>query len=999
MNKNCNYIIKLSDGTEYTVPSLLIEENERSLPDLKTSLKRWILSEENYEEIIDKIESSKKNIIVPADLEGSIVGQFSLNSTKRLFGDAKLNVQLGHLKKVLKREKSNADKKNTKDLINIDKENIAVVYMPSEIKYQYLPEQDVLLINKNSIDKSEIMLRGILEMIVSKRFPNIENPKLALMSLNPEVLSYLNIGGNMEFSIADLEKLYYDAIPLKEVDIFSELSNNRANWKTTLMEIAPLVNSEEIDKNFSREEYLPIESLKSGDLILKTSKDKVYTEIFLDYSINAEGNYLVNFISPNASFPGSFETKRSTIKARLHSPDNKFENYEITPTPDIHPIDITGDEGMDFIFKYLKRGDKIAFRTSTKAKKDTIYTIANIKGSNISFVESNEDIKIKGSLLKGVLLNANYHPEIVKDINLTDYIEYEGPFRNSLIKKGDLVSNIEDGSVNLLVLDNFDDTIVVKSLFTNQIITINGDSVTSLFIDMSKITPLLNDLEENKKHILLTAEQSMNLGANMAVDNTEYSVIEAYNSFKYEVGDFIIQNGIPHVVTSVNKNIVQFTDGSTDPILFLTSSSANLEGSIIVTKRFQNTKFEENSIKRNNFAVGTSKKEDMHSIEVAVFSDNGRMIVKDIKDDLTAYQQYENITNTFKEDPSQPLYGYRYKNKTNGVWERDLKGLIQIEPINFESVFDYLVPGSFIKLDTFQYWQIEKRIGDKLLISYSYYRSEIVGDKKVRTGKKNVIKKLISSAEENVKWVYVPTFAKNAIDKIKGVQTSLNLTHLDATDSPEILVSMAELLQDKYGIKINFVHTSELESFGADVKSMKGLRAFVLDGQYYVNIDNASIADPLHEFMHVILGSMKYSNQERYEDLVYSVRNHPMFEAVSKIYQEVTLDQLEETFIKLFTETVRKRILVEGVFTEEVFDEALKNAVTEMFDLKDSLEGTSSFELLDSQVRNILVDFNSSLIQNTTSFYNQDHAVSMIAVSSVLRQLIKDEKLKEMCNE
>jgi len=244
----------------------------------------------------------------------------------------------------------------------------------------------------------------------------------------------------------------------------------------------------------------------------------------------------------------------------------------------------------------------------------------------------------------------------------------------------------------------------------------------------------------------------------------------------------------------------------------------------------------------------------------------------------------------------------------------------------------------------------------------------------------------------------VPTFAKNAIDKIKGVQTSLNLTHLDATDSPEILVSMAELLQDKYGIKINFVHTSELESFGADVKSMKGLRAFVLDGEYYVNIDNASIADPLHEFMHVILGSMKYSNQEKYEELVYSVRNHPMFETVSKVYQEVTLDQLEETFIKLFTETVRKRILVEGVFTEEVFDEALKNAVTEMFDLKDSLEGTSSFELLDSQVRNILVDFNSSLIQNTTSFYNQDHAVSMIAVSSVLRQLIKDEKLKEMCN-
>lgn len=987
MNKNCNYIIKLSDGTEYKVPSLLIEENERSLPDLKTSLKRWILSEDNYDDIIDKIESSKKDIIVPSDLEGSIVGQFSLNYTKRLFGDPKLNVQLGHLKKVLKKNK-----------VSIDRENIAVVYMPNEIKYQYLPEQDVLLINKNNLDKSEVMLKGILEMMISKKFPNIDSPKLALMSLNPEVLSYLNIGSNMEFSIADLEKLYYDAIPLKEIDIFAELSNNKANWKTTLLEIAPLLESDKIDLNFSKEEYASIESLKSGDIILKQSKDKTYTEIFLDYSINAEGNYLINFISPDSSETWTFESKRPTIKARRYSPNNKFDNYTIQESPDIHKLEISGEEGISLVYNYLRRGDKISVFNNSKSKKETVHTIGNIKGSTVFSLETGEKIKLENKLFKSIILNSNHHPELFNKINLENYIEYKGAFRHSLIKKGDLVSDVEDGTVNYVVLHTFNNNIVVKSLFTNQIQLINGDSITSVFMDMSKINSLISTLEENKQHILLTAEQSMNLGANMAVDNTEYSVIEAYNSFKYEVGDFIVRNDIPHVVTSVNKNIVQFTDGSTDPILFLTSSSANLEGSIIVTKRFQNTKFEENSIKRNNFAVGTSKKEDMHSIEVAVFSDNGRMIVKDIKDDLGAYQQYENITDTFKEEPSQPLYGYRYKNRTNGIWERDLKGLIQIEPINFESVFDYLVPGSFIKLDTFQYWQVEKRIGDKLLISYSYYRSEIIGEKKIRTGKKNVIKKLISSSIENVKWVYVPTFAKKAIDKIKGVQTSLNLSPLDINDSPEILVSMGELLENKYGIKINFIHTSELESFGADVKSMKGLRAFVLDGQYYVNIDNASIADPLHEFMHVILGSMKYSDPEQYEDLVYSVRNHPMFEKVSKVYQETTLDKLEETFIKLFTETVRKRILVEGLFTTESFDNALKNAVTEMFDLKDSLEDTSSFELLDTQLRNILVDFNSSLVQNTESFYNQDHAVSMIAVSTVLRQLIKDEKLKEMCN-
>jgi len=72
---------------------------------------------------------------------------------------------------------------------------------------------------------------------------------------------------------------------------------------------------------------------------------------------------------------------------------------------------------------------------------------------------------------------------------------------------------------------------------------------------------------------------------------------------------------------------------------------------------------------------------------------------------------------------------------------RNTSGLIEIEPTNFESVFDYLVPGSFIKFNTFHYWQVEKRIGDKLLVSFPYYRD----------GKVNVIKKLISNTEENVK--------------------------------------------------------------------------------------------------------------------------------------------------------------------------------------------------------------------------------------------------------
>ena len=319
---------------------------------------------------------------------------------------------------------------------------------------------------------------------------------------------------------------------------------------------------------------------------------------------------------------------------------------------------------------------------------------------------------------------------------------------------------------------------------------------------------------------------------------------------------------------------------------------------------------------------------------------------------------------------------------------------------SFGAIFDLIIPGTFIKLgmDTndLKYWLVEKQIGNQLLVSHSYHTKNGI----------KAVKKLISNSTE-VSDVRLPKYASATLDKMMqkiGVKQSVEIPTLNTPnilkeyDSVETLVNMANLLQNKFGVTVNFIHSEELGEFREAIPNVDDLRAFVMNGEYYINADKASIADPLHEYLHMVLGSMKYSNPEQYTKLVESIENHPLFAEVSEVYDEVNLDRLEETFIRLFTDTVQHTINQQGVFSEEVFDNAVKEGIVNMFDLQGDMENEFSYDLLDTEVREILTGFSSSLIEGGDSMYNKDNAVEMISISSTLRSLIKNGNLKEQCN-
>jgi hypothetical protein len=188
-----------------------------------------------------------------------------------------------------------------------------------------------------------------------------------------------------------------------------------------------------------------------------------------------------------------------------------------------------------------------------------------------------------------------------------------------------------------------------------------------------------------------------------------------------------------------------------------------------------------------------------------------------------------------------------------------------------------------------------------------------------------------------------------------------------------------------------------LDNFPELGENKHRIRAFTSNGEIYINIDKASIEEPLHELLHLVLGTMKAQDPDNYYNIVSSIQGHPLFHEISKLYEEVNADVLEETFIRLLTKTFRKNIESEGIFNEVIFDNALKSGISELMDLQEDISEENPIELLNTKVADILFDFGSSIIENKEGIINKDDSVMMLEVSSTLRNLLKTKNLVQTC--
>lgn len=988
----CKYTIKLPDGSLLEIPSDNLSGNRK---EFDKALLDWVMEsgEDNLIKNIENINNIDKQIVLPESITNTVIGQNSINNLYLLGEPAK---QLIHLKRIIRN--------NFKDNSLLTKENILVTSLPEEYDYLYLPEQDVILINNSLGTKQSNYIKGIIDSLAHKyaKLNNIENPLTLIENRDKEFLDFIGIGEET-FTRDSFEYSYFGDSIIKDPSFIQEITKIKEKSKEVKEKYFDNFKDSQ-DLNYSLEDNYHISELRPGDIITNWRNKTKYYSLFVDYYINSEGKYRVKSFDSNGT-DLSDKPIEEYISGRKLIENYTPENYEIKTDLGYLQIDPTINTAENysknkFLIANLKRGDKVRIKSKTS---DQIREIQNIQGSTIFYKVKNGISKTSNlSNIEEVFLNKSHHSDILKYKNLSDS-DFNNLFKeddnykfNNVIKKEDIIIYNDQ---KWLVLAKLKNTLVLYNIVTEAIENIGLSRVERHYINDGSTLRIKKQLDNEVENFDILASSFKEFDkSKISFINSDFNIYEYNKSHRFQPSEYILTNNKVFIVTSVRDNFLRVYDG----VNYSNLQKTNIkEDAIIFTKAVNDPKIEKDSLDKNSFYITQDPSKNVYesNTETRVFKhstiEKGLQFFGLERKDLTGYiditEKYIKNNNL---DPNLPLYKHQDK---NNIYIRKSEGLskLKFNSEQFSLIFDDLLPGAFLDLGNSKYWRTEKKLGDKWLVSYSY----------ITNGQTRTLKKLIGT-DAIIYRIYTPYYWKNVNSRLNNLlngsqetnyKTSKEINPLKSYDSPELIASMASLLESKFGVKINFIHNSELDQF-SDIENINQVRAVVRNGEYFVNIDKADIAEPLHELLHMVLASMKYSDFDNYMKLVESISNHPLYNQITENYQEINSDILEETFVTLFSESVRRNILLEGVFTEEVFMNSVKKGIVEMFDLENDLQDQSSYELLDTPVKDILFQFSSNLLQDREEIYNTDNALKMMSLSGLYKQLLKEGNLKQQCN-
>ncbi len=981
---NCKYLIE--DGSGNFVIEIPTISSLQNVKDFKTSFYNYLSSVE-IKDFLSSLKEIDKKLVIPEQVNGIVLGQDSLNSVFENFKNTDLKIKFRYLSKVL--TELWRTKKDDKWRNPVTIQNIVFCAFDEGLDYQYDSKNDIVYINiVNGINKDDI-LKASLER-AAHLFGFTGNIKNKLKSGDTEILNALGITNTSPITPSYLNSLYFNDSDVKRIPIEDFIGFKKDSYIIIREKFGTLSDSNNRDTNYEPVNAELVYNLKQGDLVNilvdkelnknKTSSSSYYS-LFVDYYINSDGKYVIKTISPNSTYPETTILDTPEVMVRRNSVENKYEKVEINPKAAMFTLKIPKDLYFSnkFIYYFLKPGDKITIGA-------TDYTILNLKGSWFNVINSKgEETTIKPSnQIVGVKLSQEAHPELGLERITDNYkqIAVNSANDKTFIQELDIVKYDKDTKTGL-VLYKVKNVVFLKNLDTGKLESILDVSISSHYVNYTGNKSLLSNFEEVSKEL-----RSIDPFVYGDWLESNFNYIEYYQDFQIERGDYIINGSKIYSVIDSNNNLFRVYDGK--HYIFLNPS--NLTNAIIATKRSQDEQLGKISLNKNAYFI--SNKSDIYpnNYRVKVIKNTNTGGTKVVPFDTPLKAHHVDISKEIKLargfNENDPIYAFTDK---NGIAVKNSEKSIPIinADQNFGQIFQDIIPGTFVRYyDDLKYWNVEKKIKDTYVISHSFYR-----DNELLT-----VKRLLK-ANDKIAEVRVPVYATKVAEKMNGTKASFNINEnqLNEYDSPEVLAQMSELLNKKFNINIKLINSSELEDLGVSPE-LYSARAFVLNGEYYVNIDKSSISDPLHEFLHVILASMKASDPDVYTTLIESVKEHPLFEEVSKTYTEVNSDKLEETFIRLLTDTVRHKILHQGVFTEDAFDFAVKESIKNMFNLNKDLSDEYSLDLMGMKLGEVLNNFGSSLIDFRESMYDKEKAQQVIRVSSVMRNLLKSGNLKENCN-
>ena len=139
-----------------------------------------------------------------------------------------------------------------------------------------------------------------------------------------------------------------------------------------------------------------------------------------------------------------------------------------------------------------------------------------------------------------------------------------------------------------------------------------------------------------------------------------------------------------------------------------------------------------------------------------------------------------------------------------------------------------------------------------------------------------------------------------------------------------------QYFNEKFDIAINTMSQTELNDFGKQNGiNVKNARAFIYNGQIYINSSNANVSDVFHEMAHIFLGVLKVKYPDSYQAVIAKYQQKPKFKTnldyINEAYTNFAMqDKLEECVADMIADKMFQKQSLLNEFKGQDFLEDFK---------------------------------------------------------------------------
>lgn len=258
--------------------------------------------------------------------------------------------------------------------------------------------------------------------------------------------------------------------------------------------------------------------------------------------------------------------------------------------------------------------------------------------------------------------------------------------------------------------------------------------------------------------------------------------------------------------------------------------------------------------------------------------------------------------------------------------------------------------------------------------------------------------------------VEITPLNKEAIVDITHRPTTdnFNVQPIQVDNNPNsylVLNNTLQKLGQLYGIKFNEITDAELnsEQWRGIIPDSNSVNAFVYNGQIYINTDRASVDAPLHEMMHIFVGSIRFQNPSLYTDLINLSEQFPNYNKLIQQFPGRTRNDVnEEIFISEVSKYLTGQPSNVGNLDSKLQYEISYN-VNRLLDTilmgQDSVRTLSKDRVFTLSLKQIAQEVNSSIMSNKFhGTINVENSELHRVLNNMKSDLYNQGVLKEYCD-